>query len=70
MRGVFGLLVCRSLEDVSLFERRCIDTAKDQRGFIIALTDDDLVQLAVAERDGQATPEFPLLMRRFRALVE
>ncbi|MGE0135940.1 MAG: hypothetical protein AB7L91_11375 [Dehalococcoidia bacterium] len=44
-RGKFGLLVCRSIADKDRFRARCRDTADDDRGYIVALDDDDLVDL-------------------------
>jgi hypothetical protein len=45
LRGWVGILCCRKLEDRHLFTQRCRDTAHDDRGFIIALDDDDLARL-------------------------
>jgi hypothetical protein len=50
-RGRLGLLACRSFEDKQLFLERCRDTARDQRGFIIPLDDDDLAYLVERRRD-------------------
>ncbi len=70
LRGQVGLLACRTLADKALFLERCRDTARDHRGFCLALDDDDLSQLvadAQAERAGGSTvpTTFPLLKRRY-----
>jgi len=44
-RGKFGFLVCRSFSNKDLFIQRCKDTAQDDRGFIVALDDDDIEKL-------------------------
>ena len=71
-RGQFGLLVCRKLIDRELFMERCRDTARDHRGFIIPLDDDDLHTL-VAERQTKGAnrrePAPGLLRDRFNDLV-
>lgn len=74
LRGQVGLLVCRAFTDKERFLRRCRDTAQDQRGFCIALDDDDLAHLvneAQAERaDGSSAPTiFALLKQRYDKLI-
>jgi hypothetical protein len=48
-RGWVGILTCRKIYDKELFLKRCRDTAKDMRGYIIPLDDADLEEL-VRER--------------------
>lgn len=69
-RGVVGLLVCRSVDNPRLLEQRCIDTAKDQRGYVLVLSDDDIIALMEAAKTGVLAQAFPLLMRKFRKLVD
>ena len=44
-RGKVGIVVCRSFDNRQLFIERCRDTYTAQRGLIIPLTDQDLVNL-------------------------
>jgi hypothetical protein len=69
-RGIMGLLVCRSVDKPELLEQRCIDTAKDQRGYVLILTDQDIIDLMETAKNGINSPSFPLLMRKFRKLVD
>jgi hypothetical protein len=75
LRGQVGLLGCRTFTDKGLFLKRCRDTAQDQRGFCIALDDDDdlaqLVYDAQAEREaGSSVPaNFALLQQRYDNLI-
>ena len=70
LRRQVGLLVCRSLKDKKKAQQRCIDTAKDGRGYVVLLDDEDLAELVShrqAHRGAEGT--FPLLMERFKKLI-
>ncbi len=67
-RGRVGLLLSRSFNSERKFAQRCRDTAADDRGYIIHLTDADLETMV----DGARTSDYPslgLLRQRFDALV-
>lgn len=69
-RGQFGILVCRTISDKVLFAARCRDTARDHRGYIVYLDDDDLDALVHARQhslDDQIA--FEVLRTRFTALI-
>jgi len=68
-RGKVGILVCRSVEDDTLLTKRCADTAKDPRGYIIHLTDADLVTLAHEYITSNGSPDYPHLRKKFNKLV-
>jgi hypothetical protein len=68
-RGRFGLLVARKITDKALFTKRCRDTADDDRGFIIALDDDDLTALVKAVKDSNKVERLALLRQKFKDLV-
>ncbi|KQR70261.1 hypothetical protein [Pedobacter sp. Leaf176] len=44
-RGKVGIIICRQIDNLNLFIERCRDTYRDQRGLIIPLVDEDIVQL-------------------------
>lgn len=68
-RGKVGVLICRSIDNKSLLYKRCIDTAHDHRGFILALDDEDLECMVKEYIDNQDSQDFPLLRRIFYKLL-
>lgn len=44
-RGQIGFLVCRTIDNMDRFINRCRDTFADQRGLIIPLVDNDIIEL-------------------------
>lgn len=68
-RGKVGILVCRSVQNDGLLSERCRDTALDDRGFIIHLTDIDLASLVKDYLSSNNGNEYPLLRRKFNNLV-
>jgi hypothetical protein len=84
LRGMVGLLVCRSFENKELFLKRCRDTALDHRGYVFVLDDSDLQEMVSAmssavenarkpakyRNSNAGSPwEYPLLRDRFSNLV-
>lgn len=68
-RGQLGITCCRAFKDRSLWVQRCKDTARDGRGFVLTLSDDDLTTL-VEERKTTATPwQYQLLREQLEALL-
>ena len=43
-RGRVGIVVCRNIDNQELFLQRCSDTLRGDKGLIIPLTDDDIIQ--------------------------
>lgn len=68
-RGQVGILVCRSFDDKARFLERCRDTAKDSRGFIIALDDEDLREIVEARITSPVYQDWEILFERFRMLT-
>ena len=69
-RGMLGLLTCRTFKNKQLFLERCRDTARDDRGFIIPLDDDDLALLTKYRGAGQIQAIYEFFMKRFRYLLD
>ena len=68
-RGKFGLIVCRSLEDETLFLQRCADSYVANHGIILPLTDADLIYILRQLQADEKHPEEAVLMRRFRSVA-
>ncbi|HDX8437980.1 TPA: hypothetical protein RQN11_003570 [Aeromonas dhakensis] len=69
-RGKVGILTCREIEDNGRLLLRCIDTAKDARGFIITLDDNELFELIRERQKNPRSNEYSLLRRKFNALID
>lgn len=52
-RAQSGFLVFRKIENYDLLIKRCQDTYRDQRGLIIPLTDDDIVEMLDSVIEGE-----------------
>ncbi len=68
-RGEFGILICRDVENIDLFLRRCQDTYKDGRGLIIFLTDSDIIQMLGAIKNDNESSIWDLLEKRKRDII-
>lgn len=68
-RGQFGLLVCRKFADKNLFTKRCVDTAKDNRGFIVSLDDNDITEIVKERKKELREPQFNYLKEQFDKLI-
>lgn len=68
-RGCFGFLVCRNLQDKTLLIQRCKDTAKDNRGCIIILDDNDIIRLLSYKANKQEREIDSFLNDRFREVM-
>lgn len=71
-RGNFGFLVCRQFKKKTDFIARCRDTAKDDRGFVIVLDDEDLTQLVAARKEDEiddGARVFAFLTDRFAEIL-
>ena len=51
-RGFFGILLCRDMDNKERIRAGCRDTALDQRGYMLALDDEDVIAMLSFVRDG------------------
>jgi hypothetical protein len=68
-RGQFGIISYRKCKDPEKLKLRCQDTAKDHRGYIITLSDAELIEL-IDSRASAKPYEFPLLYKKFNELID
>ncbi|MGB5083978.1 MAG: hypothetical protein WBO09_05080 [Methylocystis silviterrae] len=68
-RGKFGIITCRGVEDDKLLLRRCQDAAVRQQGYIITLTDHDIVDMLNARAELKDELVEQRLFEKFRMLL-
>ena len=68
-RGRFGFLLARNFKDKELFKQRCRDTADDDRGFIIVLDDEDIIQLLEWREKSDVDAIDSFLTERYKELI-
>lgn len=68
-RGSFGILACRSIQDKASLSARCRDAALGQRGYIIVLTDDDILYMLRAKAEMDDNKIEGLLQLKYRELI-
>lgn len=69
VRGRFGFLVGRSFDDRARFIARCRDTARDDRGYIVALVDKDIVLMLEMIEVGRRLEIDEYIESRFHELL-
>jgi hypothetical protein len=69
-RGQFGILACRQVDDPQTLAKRCRDMSSRSQGFVIVLTDDDILAMLKAKaalEDGEVEE---ILHNKFAALLQ
>ena len=69
-RGQVGLLICRKIENKKLMYQRCIDTATDRRGYMLALDDEDIIALVDSYKGDAEDQEFKMLRELWAQLID
>jgi len=68
-RGQFGLMLCRTIDNMERFLNRCADTYSDNRGLIIPLVDEDLIYLMEEIKADRRESIDEFLMERYRNIA-
>jgi hypothetical protein len=69
LRGRFGFLVCRAVRDRDRLRARCKDTAVDGRGIVIALEDENIIEMLSLIESGQRDELDRILQQRYEELA-
>jgi hypothetical protein len=69
-RGYFGIITCRDVDDKALLQKRLRDAASRGQGYILVLTDRDLVEMLQAKATLQDEVISQKLFRFFRELMQ
>ena len=68
-RGKFGIITCRTIADPKTLMRRCRDASSRSQGYIIALTDEDLIAMLSAKAALDEARVEAILHRKYRELL-
>ena len=69
LRGWFGIILSRSFKDKALFVERCKDTAKDGRGIIVCLDDEDIIYWLTLIKDNKRDQIDRLLTQKYQSVI-
>jgi hypothetical protein len=68
-RGYFGVITCRQIADAKKALALCKDAAVRKRGFMIVLTDEDIIKMLTAKAELRDEEIAQLLHEKFRDLI-
>lgn len=68
-RGRFGIIACRSIDNMDLFVERCADTYSDDRGLIIPIVDSDIFEALEHYSELGYRSFETILERRYRQII-
>lgn len=68
-RGMFGVLVCRTVQDEEAMLQRCKDAVRDNRGYVLVLDDSDIKSLLQLKAEANHEGLDDYLDDKFRRLV-
>jgi hypothetical protein len=68
-RGKFGIMTCRAIDDPNTLLKRCQDAASRSRGYMIVLTDEDLIEMLRAKSQLRDEEVENALHRKYRDLL-
>jgi hypothetical protein len=69
-RGRFGFIVCRAVDNPKLLINRLLDAAKSKQGFIIVLTDTDIIHALEAKAQLEEHLIEDMLFAKYRELLK
>ena len=69
LRGWLGIILSRQFSNKNLFLERCKDTAKDGRGVILCLDDDDIINMLTLIQNGQRSIIEKKLTSMYQSIV-
>ncbi len=68
-RGKFGIVTCRAIDDSKTLQKRCRDASSRSRGYMIVLTDEDLIEMLRAKSQLKDEEVESALHRKYRDLL-
>ena len=69
LRGKFGILLCRNINDKATMVQRCKDVLHDRQAYVIVLDDTDLNSLLQLKENGEETKIDDFMTQKFDELI-
>lgn len=70
VRGKFGIITCRALKDRPRMDQRCLDTAKEDRGYVVVLEDAHVIEMLQRVATGRKRFVEQVLRDEFEKLAD
>lgn len=67
-RGKFGMMLCRTVDNMETLLKRCSDTYNDDRGLIIPIVDNDILTILNDISEGRENSGLSILLERYRRI--
>lgn len=69
-RGFFGVILCRTIDNVELMQKRCRDYVRNQSNYIVVLCDNDVIEMLRLVADGKRSQVDQFMREKLDLLIK